>query len=203
MEGFCKRHLYLRLMLMVALLVFACTAQAEQIRIVAFGTSATYGRYLSRGDAYPAKLERALRAKGHDIVVSNAGKNGDFAAAALGRIDSAVPRGTHIAIVEFGVNEVKLKGLDAATIRRDVGALVARLRARGVHVLLVDYMEMDLASVASANGADSFRYPNYINQFPKYLIPNDPLRHLNAAGYDVIVADMLPSVEAAVAKVRH
>jgi acyl-CoA thioesterase-1 len=191
------------LALAIGVLTFASTAQGEQIRIVAFGTSATYGRYLSRDQTYPAKLERALRAKGYDVVVSNAGKNGDFAAAALSRLDVAVPRGTHIAIVEFGVNEVKLKGLDAATIRRDVGALVARLRARGVHVLLFDYMQLDLPGVAAANGAASFRYPNYIHRDPKYVIPNDPLRHLNATGYDVVVAQMLPSVEAAIAKVRR
>lgn len=191
------------LALAIGVLTFASTAQGEQIRIAAFGTSATYGRYLSRGEAYPAKLERALRAKGHDVVVSNAGVTGDFATAALGRLDSAVPSGTHIAIVEFGVNEVKLKGLDAATIRRDVGALVARLRARGVHVLLFDYMQLDLPSVAAANGAASFRYPGYIHRDPKYVIPNDPLQHLNAAGYDVVVAQMLPSVEAAIRKVRR
>ena len=191
------------LALAISVLMFACAAQAEQIRIAAFGTSATYGRYLSRNDAYPAKLERVLRAKGFDVTVSNAGQNGDFAAAALGRIDSAVPRGTHIAIVEFGVNEVKLKGLDAANIRKDVGILVAQLRARGVHVLLVDYMQLDLASVAMANGAESFRYPDYIHRDPKYLIPNDPLRHLNALGYDVIVAKMLPLVEAEIEKMRR
>ncbi|MBI4275373.1 MAG: arylesterase, partial [Rhizobiales bacterium] len=129
-----------RLQLVIYVVLLSCSAQAEQIRIVAFGTSATYGRYLPRGDAYPAKLERALRAKGYDVVVSNAGKTGDFAAAALTRVDSAIPKGTHIAIVEFGVNEVKLKGLDAGTIRKDVGALVARVRARAAHVLLADYM---------------------------------------------------------------
>ena len=189
--------------LAISILTFVSAAQAEQIRIAAFGTSATYGRYLPRNDAYPAKLERVLRAKGYDVVVSNAGLSGDFAVTALGRLDSAVPRGTHIAIVEFGVNEVKLKGLDPATIRKDVGTLVARLRERGVHVLLVDYAQLNLAGVAQENGADTFQYPNYLHRDPKYLIPNDPLRHLNAAGWDLVVASMVPLVEAAIAKVRH
>jgi len=192
-----------------ALLAFAISlscvgaAQADQIRIVAFGTSATYGRYLSRAEAYPAKLERALRAKGHDVVVSNAGKNGDLAAAAMARLDAAVPRGTHIAIVEFGVNEVKLKGLDTAVIRKDVDILVARLRTRGVQVLLFDYMQLGLASIASANGATSFAYPSFLNRDARYVLPNDPLRHLNAAGYDIVAAQILPSVEAAIAKLKR
>ena len=67
-----------------------CSAQAP-IKIVAFGTSNTLGRHLARGQDYPAKLEAALRAKGHNVQVTNAGRNGDMIAGALARLDSAVP----------------------------------------------------------------------------------------------------------------
>ncbi|MEX2128632.1 MAG: GDSL-type esterase/lipase family protein [Xanthobacteraceae bacterium] len=187
----------------VALLTGLAPAQAEPVRIVAFGTSATYGRYLPRGQDYPAKLEAALRAKGHDVRVTNAGKNGDFAVDALGRVDAAAPRGTQLVIMEFGVNEVKLKQQDPASIRAQVGALVDRVRARGAEVLLADYMQLDLASVARARGAQPFKWADPRLRDAKYQIPNDPLHHLNGAGYDILVQNMLPAVEAAIGRLKR
>jgi acyl-CoA thioesterase I len=177
-------------------------ANAE-IRIVAFGTSATFGKFLPRNEAYPAKLEAALRAKGHDVRIINAGKNGDFAVEALGRVDAAVPPGTQLVIMEFGVNEVKLRKQDPASIRAQVGALVDRVRARGAQVLLADYMQLDLASVAHAHGAQPFTWTDRRLRDPKYQVPNDPLQHLNGTGYDIIVQNMLPAVEAAIARLRR
>jgi acyl-CoA thioesterase-1 len=183
------------------LLAGALPAEAEPIRIVAFGTSATFGKFLPRNEAYPAKLEAALRAKGYDVRIINAGKNGDFAAEALGRVDAAVPPGTQVVIMEFGVNEVKLRKQDPASIRAQVGALVDRVRARGAQVLLADYMRIDLASVARAHGAEPFRWAH--SQDPKHHIPNDPLQHLNATGYDILVQNMLPAVEVAITRLRR
>ena len=174
-------------------------ATAEPIRIVAFGTSATYGRYLERGQDYPSKLEATLKAKGYDVRVKNAGKIGDFAVNALGRVYSAVPNGTHIAILEFGFNEIKLKQQDPASVRAAIGKIVDRVRPRATQVLLVDYMQLDLSSVARAHGAQPIPWSGLgIRPDPRYVVPNDPLNHLNPAGYDIVVARMLPTVEAAV-----
>ena len=63
--------------LLVALLALAAqSAQARPIHIVAFGDSATAGWLVARKDAYPAQLQAALRKKGYDVVVDNAGMNG-------------------------------------------------------------------------------------------------------------------------------
>jgi acyl-CoA thioesterase-1 len=72
----------------------ATTAWAQPIRIVAFGGSSTFGQGLDRSDAYPAKLEKALRAKGFDVAVTNAGVSGDKIADGLDRLDRVVPAGT-------------------------------------------------------------------------------------------------------------
>jgi acyl-CoA thioesterase I len=98
------RQICLLFLGVLLLLSGECSAQAP-IKIVAFGTSNTLGRYVARGSDYPAKLEAALRAKGHNVQVTNAGRNGDMIAGALARLDSAVPVDTQIAIVEFGVND--------------------------------------------------------------------------------------------------
>ena len=84
---------------------WAASAAAEPIRIVAFGGSSTYGKGVDRQDTYPAQLERALRAKGYDVTVANAGVNGETTKDALSRFDRAVPAGTAIVILEFGLND--------------------------------------------------------------------------------------------------
>lgn len=79
----------------VLLAVFgAAAAFAQTIKIVAFGGSSTYGQGLERYDAYPANLEKALRAKGHNVVVTNAGVSGDRPPTACGVRPSAFSAAT-------------------------------------------------------------------------------------------------------------
>src|SRR5262245_54885676 len=79
---------------LAALLSFAAAAMssaiaetAKPIRIVAFGDSLTSGYGLRQSQAFPVQLQKELRAKGHNVVVSNAGVAGDTTAAGLARID--------------------------------------------------------------------------------------------------------------------
>jgi acyl-CoA thioesterase-1 len=106
-----------------------------QTRIVAFGDSNTYGMNMSRAQAYPSQLEALLRAKGYDVQVTNAGVPGNTTADALARVDSAVPAGTRVAIVLFGVNDAR-RGIPPATIERNLSEVLARLKARNVSVIL-------------------------------------------------------------------
>src|SRR5262245_14880115 len=57
------------------------------IRIVVLGDSLTAGFRLATRDAFPVKLEKALRAQGHAVEVTNAGVSGDTTAAGLERLD--------------------------------------------------------------------------------------------------------------------
>ena len=85
------RALLFRFLLTVfALLAAPGGAQARAIRIVAFGDSATAGYLVARNEAYPAQLQAALRKKGYDVIVENAGLNGDTTAGALRRFDAAI-----------------------------------------------------------------------------------------------------------------
>ena len=106
---------------MLAVLFNACLllptsegrAQSDPIRIVAFGDSLTAGYGLSPGDAFPAQLENALKARGHAVEVINAGVSGDTTAAALQRLDWAFPEKVDAAIVALGANDA-LRGIDPA-----------------------------------------------------------------------------------------
>ncbi len=66
-------------------------AAAEPVSIVALGDSLTAGYGLAPGQSFPEQLERALRARGHDVSVANAGVSGDTAREGLARLFWSVP----------------------------------------------------------------------------------------------------------------
>ena len=183
-----------------ALLLFsgACAAQSP-IKIVAFGTSNTLGRYVARGQDYPSKLEAALKARGHNVQVINAGRNGDMVAGALARLDSAVPPDTQIAIVEIGVND-RREHSSPAYIQAGLDKIVDRLRERNVEVVVANYFDVSGGPVARGTYFVDF---DVAKMPPALKIPDDPFHHLNAAGYDAVVARMVPAVEALIKRVRE
>jgi acyl-CoA thioesterase-1 len=186
-----RRALKLSLGLM---LLWATAARAEPIHIVAFGDSLTAGYLVPHNDAYPAQLERALRRKGYDVTVKNAGRNGDTAKAALRRFDAAIDPGTAIAIVEFGIND-RRAGASPAQIAMRVAEIVRALRARRIAVLVVGAGGLDLAAVAKANDA---AYAEW--KLPPHRYRARDGAHFNAAGYAILVGRMLPEVEALIGR---
>ena len=78
------------------------------VRIVALGASNTEGWGLSPEHAYPVRLQALLKAKGIDATVVNAGIAGDATGGMLGRLDSAVPAGTHMVILQPGTNDERM-----------------------------------------------------------------------------------------------
>jgi acyl-CoA thioesterase-1 len=114
---------------------FAGVAFAEPMRIVAFGDSNTYGMNMSREQSYPAQLEAMLRANGYDVTVTNAGIPGDTTTGALGRVNVAVPSGTHIAIVVFGVNDAR-KGVPPTQIEANLVEILSNQKARNIRLVV-------------------------------------------------------------------
>jgi acyl-CoA thioesterase I len=180
----------------VAVLVFLLTAsaaaRADPVHIVAFGDSATAGYLVPHDQAYPAQLQRALRAKGHDVAVTNAGISGDTTAGALRRFDQAITPGTKIAIVEFGTNDLRLR-VPPAKIRANLTKIVRTLQARHIAVLLAGLGSLDLSDVARANHVP---YAQWTLPPGKYRARDGA--HFNADGYAIVVARMLPQVDAMV-----
>jgi acyl-CoA thioesterase I len=75
---------------------FTATAHAQ---IVAFGASNVAGRGVGSSEAFPARLERMLAAKGCNIHVANAGISGDTNAGMLARLDQGDQKPEYAAIV--------------------------------------------------------------------------------------------------------
>jgi acyl-CoA thioesterase I len=111
-------------------------ASARTIKLVGLGDSLMAGYQLSPGDGFPEKLEAALKAKGLDVSIADAGVSGDTTADGLARTDWSVPDGTDGVILELGANDA-LRGIAPEESEKNLDEIISRLRHRGIAVLLV------------------------------------------------------------------
>ncbi|MDO3432779.1 arylesterase [Rhizobium sp. CBN3] len=120
-------------------LIFAVGANARTINLVGFGDSLMAGYQLPPGEGFPEKLQAALKAKGLDVSIANAGVSGDTTTGGLARIDWSVPDGTDGVILELGANDA-LRGIPPEESEKNLDQMLARLKERGIAVLLVGMM---------------------------------------------------------------
>ncbi|MFG1351256.1 arylesterase [Xanthobacter autotrophicus ATCC 700552] len=188
-------------------------AQARTVRIVAFGDSLTAGYGLPASAAFPARLEAALKAKGLDVSVENAGVSGETASQGLARLDWSIGEGTDAVIVELGANDM-LRGLNPAATRTALSEIVRRLKTRGITVLLAgmraapnlgrpyqETFDAIFPELAAAEGV--LLYPFFLDGVAgeRTLVQPDGL-HPNAEGVRRIVAGILPKAEELVGQVQ-
>ena len=124
--------------LMLALMTVANPAWAEAtkpIKLVVLGDSLSAGLGLPAQDAFPAKLQKALQAKGIAVDMINAGVSGDTSSGGRDRLDWSVPDGTEGVIVELGANDA-MRGIDPDLTRAALTDIVGRLKARKIAVML-------------------------------------------------------------------
>ena len=193
---------------LLALLVPAqAQAQAKPIRIVVLGDSLSAGYGLSGAAAFPARLQKALQAKGLNIEMTNAGVSGDTASGGRDRLDWSVPDGTDAVILELGANDA-LRGIDPEVTRAALSDILARLKARNIRVLLcgmlappnngAEYAErFNAIYPALAKSFDVPLYPFFLTGVAADARLNqaDGL-HPTEEGVDTIVTHILPTVEA-------
>jgi acyl-CoA thioesterase I len=197
----------------IATMLTAGMAAQRPIRIVMLGDSLSAGFGLATADSLPAKLERALKAKGTAVAVENAGVSGDTPAGGLARLDWAVGEGTDAVILELGANDA-LRGSDPKATRAALDAIIRRLKARGIGVLLAgmraprnfgpDYVKaFDPIYPELAAAHDLILYPFILEGVAgeASLNQGDGI-HPTAAGVDVMVKGMLPKVEELIARVK-
>jgi len=196
------------------LMIFAAgvaAAHAEPLRIVGLGDSLMAGYGLDAGLSFPERLQAALRERGHDVVIENAGVSGDTSSGGLARLDWSVPEGTRLVILELGANDM-LRGIAPDITRRNLDAMLTALNARGIAVVLAGMraapnLGADFAArfdpiypeLAASHGVPL--YPFFLDGVAaeRDLLLEDGM-HPNAAGVDVMVARFLPVIEAALAK---
>jgi len=198
----------------VAILCVSLTqAMAQPVKIVALGDSLSAGYGLGPADAFPVKLEKALRAKGLDVEIANAGVSGDTASDGLSRVDWSVPDGTDAVILELGANDA-LRAIDPKVTRAALDQTIRRLKARNITVLLAGMQAPRNLGPDYVNAFDSI-FPDLAKEhgvlfYPFFLDGVATIRSLNqkdgmhptAEGIDMIVKGIQPKVEELVAKVR-
>jgi acyl-CoA thioesterase-1 len=185
----------------------------REIVIVALGDSLTAGYQLPPLDAFPVQLEKALRARGANVKVINAGNSGDTAADGLARLDWAMPDNADAVIVELGAND-GLRGNPPATAMQSLDAIMARLAERKLPVLLAG---MEAPRNWGTDYQASFHriYPDLAAKYDALLYPffmdglveDRSLRladglHPTPQGVARIVERILPSVEALIGQVK-
>jgi acyl-CoA thioesterase I len=203
---FWRRVQFAALCACVALLAPAF-ANARTLQVVALGDSLTAGYGLPPGQGFPEVLQRALRAKGYDVEISNAGVSGETAEDGLARYDWSVPKGTDALILELGANDM-LRGLSPESAKSALADILERAKAARIATLLTGMR-------AAPNMGDDYQqrfdaiYPDLARRYAVPLYPfflegvaGDPKLnqpdglHPTREGVEKIVAAILPSVEA-------
>lgn len=186
-------------------LLASSMAQAATLNLVGFGDSLMAGYQLPPGDGFPEKLQAALKTKGEDVAITNAGVSGDTSTGGLARIDWSVPDGTNGVILELGANDA-LRGIPPEETEKNLDAMITRLKERGIPVLLAGMMA---PPNMGANYAARFN-PIYEKLAQKHQVPlyaffldgvvmdaslklEDGM-HPNSKGVDVMVQKMEPAV---------
>jgi acyl-CoA thioesterase-1 len=185
----------------------AASSGGVPIKMVVLGDSLSAGYGLSGADAFPAKLQKALKASGIAVDMTNAGVSGDTASGGRDRLDWSVPEGTQAVIVELGANDA-LRGIDPAVTRAALADIVAQLKVRGIAVMLCGMVAPPNYGADFAARFNSI-YPNLAKSYGVPLYPfflegvaaNPKLNqadgmHPTAEGVDIIVKNILPAVEA-------
>lgn len=136
--GFFRRcHNAAAALAVMLITLLSATAQAQApVRLLVFGDSLVAGYSLPPDASYPAQLEKALKAKGVNATVLNAGVSGDTTAAAASRLDWALAdKPTHV-IVELGANDM-LRGLAPEQARSNMDGILTKLKQAKLPVMLM------------------------------------------------------------------
>jgi acyl-CoA thioesterase-1 len=186
----------------------------EEQRILAFGDSLFAGYGLDKGQGYPERLEAALRARGINARVADAGLSGDTTAGGLQRLDfvlDSMQRPPDLALVELGGNDL-LRGLSPQEARANLTAILEDLKKRGIPVVLYG-MRAPPNAGPEYQQAFNAMYPALAKKFGATLVPfflepvydKPELRqadriHPTAEGVEDMVAATIDTVAAALPK---
>lgn len=185
----------------------AVLAQTAPIKMAVLGDSLTAGYGLPATAAFPVRLQKALKDRGIEAEIVNAGVSGDTTSGGRDRVDWSIPDGTEAVIVELGANDA-LRGIDPKVTRASLDEIIKKLKARKIAVMLAGMYAPRNYGPEYAAAFDAI-YPELAKTWNVPLYPffldgvaseaklNQPDGiHPTAEGVDIIVKRILPSVEA-------
>ena len=193
-------------------LLLPVAANAAPLRLLVLGDSLSAGYGLAQADGFEAQLGAAMRAHGRDVAIVDGAVSGDTSAGGLARLDWALGDGADAAIVELGAND-GLRGVDPADTEKNLSAILDKLAARHIPVLLTGMYAMpnlgqdyaaEFRSVFDRLGArPGVLYdPFFLTDVATVPSLNQPDGlHPNAEGVRHVVDRLLPLVEKLLAEV--
>jgi acyl-CoA thioesterase I len=171
--------------------------------VTVLGDSITAGLGLPAAAALPGQLGLGLARLGTPAVVRGAGVSGDTTADGLARLDFSIQSDTDVCVVALGGNDL-LQGVDPKSVQANLTAIVRRLKARRIGVVLAGQAapravgagfarDFDAVFPAVAHAEAAPLYPDLLAGVGPGLRQADGI-HPNAAGVKVIVAGLAPIV---------
>lgn len=166
----------------------------------------------SRSQSFPAVLQARLNAAYPGWTIRNEGAGGDTSAGGVRRLDAALTADTRILVLELGAND-GLRGIEIATIERNLAAIIERAQARGIRVLLCG---METPPFNGWNYSIEFHrlFPRLAGRYQIPLVPfllegvalnpelnGDDAIHPNAEGAKLIAQTVWPYLEQVVRQV--
>lgn len=202
------------MLVLMAGLMTAGPVVAQPVKMVVLGDSLSAGLGLPGAAAFPARLQKALKDKEIEVDMINAGVSGDTSSGGRDRLDWSIPEGTEAVIVELGANDA-LRGLDPAVTRAALTDILTRLKARKIAVMLCGMLAPPNYGSDYAARFNSI-YPDLAKSFEVPLYPfflegvaadarlnqADGI-HPTAEGVDIVVRNMLPTVQAFLGSIRR
>jgi len=175
------------------------------LKLLALGDSLTAGYGLAHQEGFVARLQSALDAVHAQTQVLDGGVSGDTSTDALARLDWVLGDKPDAALVELGGND-GLRGLDPATMERNLRAIIGRLQTAHLPVLVSGMLAPP--NMGPQYGAQFKAVFERISTLPGILyepffldgvaghpeLQQADRIHPNAAGVDVIVRRILPLV---------
>jgi acyl-CoA thioesterase-1 len=203
--GAVARRINAFLLAFILLLGQAAHAAEPVKKLLILGDSLAAGYGLAAEDGFIARLGSALAAAGRHIVMVNGSVAGDTSAGGLARLDWSLGDDPDFALVELGANDA-LRGLDPQAMEANLDAILSKLAARHIPVLLVGmYAPRNLGRDYDAAFDGAFPHlaaKHGVPLYPFFLdgVATDPALnqpdglHPNQRGVDVIVAKIMPYV---------
>jgi acyl-CoA thioesterase-1 len=124
------RHRIFQWLLCVFFSVLGMGAAAPAPKIVLFlGNSITAGYGLDPSQAFPARMQEKIDAKGWNFKVVNAGQSGDTSAGGLSRLDWLLKNRFDVLVLELGAND-GLRGVPSEVTKKNLQTIIDRTKEK-------------------------------------------------------------------------
>ena len=199
---------YKAIILLACAIMNASSAHADDnvVDILVFGDSLVAGYGILAEEAFPNRLEGALRKQGHQVRLVNAGVSGDTTGGGVARLAWSLGENIDAVILELGANDM-LQGLSPQQAKKNLAIMIEEIQSRGLPLLLAGMRATPNLGYAYVKAFDSI-YPALSEEYGIALYPfflegvalepslnlPDGL-HPNPDGVEVIVQGILPYVE--------